>query len=69
MTLSKLMTGSGDDHEIARSRILSALLATRGNAVKAAKLLSCSHRSLCRYVARLEMHANVEAVRRASKKK
>jgi hypothetical protein len=56
------------DPEIASSRILAALLATRGNVVHAAKLVRCSHRSLCRYIDRLELRPNLDAIREAAEK-
>jgi hypothetical protein len=47
----------------ARQRILTAYLATSGNATRAAGLLDVSHRSLLRYVARLDLGAEIEKIR------
>lgn len=47
----------------AKQRILAAFLATAGNAVRAAEMLDVSHRSLCRYVQRLNLAAEIERIR------
>ncbi len=49
--------------EHARTRILTAFLATKGNTTQAAKHLGISHRSLCRYMAQLELKEVVKKLR------
>ena len=55
-----------NDPPTARSKILTAYLATRGNAIRAAKHLGISHRSLLRYVSSLDLSADIGSIRAAN---
>ena len=50
----------------ARRQILTAYLATNGNATRAADHLGISHRSLLRYVNALTLANAIEEIRRAA---